>query len=287
MKEKKEYIEPSNKKLSIKKQTELLGLNRSSYYLKYKGESDKNLLLMNLIDEEFTKHPFYGSRKITAWLKSKGYIINRKKVQRLMNLMGLKAIYPKCNLSKANKKHIKYPYLLKNKKIFYANQVWSSDITYIKLAKGFVYLTAIIDWHSRCVLSWRLSNSLENNFCIEALEEALKKGKPEIFNTDQGTQYTSENFIRRLKEEGIKISMDGKGRALDNIFIERLWRSLKYEDIYLNEYKNPKELQKGLKKYFHFYNNYRLHQSLGYVTPEEIYQIGISPHGGKNCLKTA
>jgi len=290
MKEKRTYIDSSNKTLSITKQTELLGLNRSSYYLKPREENKQNLLFMNLIDEEFTAHPFYGSRKMTAWLKSQGYIVNRKRIQRLMRLMGLEAIYPKQNLSKGNKKHLKYPYLLRNMNILYPNQVWSSDITFIRLAKGFVYLTSVIDWYSRYVLSWKLSNSLESIFCINALEEALEIETPEIFNTDQGVQYTSDGFTSILEKENIKISMDGKGRALDNIFIERLWRTVKYEDIYINNYENPRELYKGLNKYFYFYNNKRLHQSLGYITPAEIYKTGASPHGGiherKKCLKT-
>ena len=284
------YIEPDHKKLSIAKQTELLGLNRSSYYFKAAGESKQNLLLMNLIDEEYTEHPFYGSRKMTEWLKLQGHIVNRKRIQRLMRLMGLEAIYPKQNLSKANKEHLKYPYLLKDIKIFYPNQVWSSDITYIRLSKGFVYLTSILDWHSRYVLSWKISNSLENSFCMEALEEALEIGKPEIFNTDQGVQFTSDNFTGCLDKAGIRISMDGKGRALDNIFVERLWRTVKYESIYLNNFESVKELYEGLKEYFNFYNYHRIHQSLGYKTPAKVYQAGESPHGGigdeDKCLKT-
>jgi putative transposase len=284
------HIEPTHEILSIAKQAELLGLNRSSYYFKPVKESAQNLLLMNLIDEEFTAHPFYGSRKMTAWLNSQGHSVNRKRIQRLMRLMGLEAIYPKQNLSKSNKNHFKYPYLLRDMKILYPNQVWSTDITYVRLSKGFVYLTSVIDWYSRYVLSWKLSNSLENSFCVDALEEALEIGIPEIFNTDQGVQYTSERFIHCLEKEGIKISMDGKGRALDNIFIERLWRTVKYEEVYLNNYENPRELNKGLKKYFEFYNNQRIHQSLGYNTPAEIYRAGVSPHGGiierRKCLKT-
>lgn len=273
-------IEPSNKILSITRQAELLGLNRSSYYFKPMHENDKNLLLMNMIDEEFTAHPFYGSRKMTAWLISQGHIVNRKRIQRLMRIMGLEAIYPKRNLSQAAKEHVKYPYLLRNMNITHPNQVWSSDITYIRLSRGFVYLTSVLDWYSRFVLSWKLSNSLENSFCIEALEEALSMGKPEIFNTDQGVQYTSEKFVNCLEKEKIKISMDSKGGALDNIFVERLWRTVKYEDIYLNNYETPKEVAHGLKKYFKFYNNQRLHQSLGYITPAEKYQVGAFPHGG-------
>jgi len=273
-------IDPSHKVISIAKQAELLGLNRSSYYFQSMGENEQNLLLMHLIDEEFTAHPFYGSRRMTAWLNSQGHRINRKRIQRLMRIMGLEAIYPKQNLSKASKEHLKYPYLLRNMNISHPNQVWSSDITYIRLSRGFVYLTSVIDWYSRFVLSWKLSNSLENSFCIDALEEALLIGKPQIFNTDQGVQYTSERFVNCLRGENIKISMDGKGRALDNIFVERLWRTVKYEDVYLNNYETPLEVSRGLKKYFKFYNYQRLHQSLGYITPAEIYQTGAAPHGG-------
>ncbi len=284
------YIEPNHKKLSIAKQAELLGLNRSSYYFKPAGESEQNLLLMNLIDEEYTEHPFYGSRKMTEWLRLEGHLVNRKRIQRLMRLMGLEAIYPKRNLSKANKDHLKYPYLLRGIKIFRPDQVWSSDITYIRLSRGFVYLTSVLDWHSRYVLSWRISNSLENSFCIEALEEALEIGRPEIFNTDQGVQFTSDKFIGCLNKEGIRISMDGKGRALDNVFVERLWRTVKYESIYLNNFENVKELYEGLKEYFNFYNYRRTHQSLGYKTPAKVYRAGESPHGGiverDKCLKT-
>jgi len=273
-------IDPSHKVISIAKQAELLGLNRSSYYFQPMGENEQNLLLMHLIDEEFTAHPFYGSRRMTAWLNSQGHRVNRKRIQRLMRIMGLEAIYPKQNLSKASKEHLKYPYLLRNMNISHPNQVWSSDITYIRLSRGFVYLTSVIDWYSRFVLSWKLSNSLENSFCIDALEEALLIGKPKIFNTDQGVQYTSEKFVNCLRGENIKISMDGKGRALDNIFVERLWRTVKYEDVYLNNYETPLEVSIGLKKYFKFYNYQRLHQSLGYITPAEIYQSGAAPHGG-------
>ena len=274
MEEKKKIIDPSNQNLSIKKQTELVELNRSSYYFNPAGENEKNLLLMNLIDEEYTAHPFYGSRRMTAWLKSRGYLVNRKRIQRLMRLMGLEAIYPKRNLSKANDNHKKYPYLLKDKKILYPDQVWSSDITYVRVPGGFVYLTSVIDWYSRYVLSWKLSNSLENSFCLDALEEALKQGKPEIFNTDQGVQYTSSNFVCYLKQKGIQISMDGKGRALDNVFIERLWRTVKYESIYLYSYETVRDLYRGLKEYFDFYNFERPHQSLDYKTPSEIYGQG-------------
>lgn len=226
---------------------------------------------MDLIDEQFTKTPFYGTRRLCIALKGKGYVINRKKMRRLMQKMGIEAIYPKKNLSKANKEHNKYPYLLEDLKINRPEQVWSEDITYIRLEKGFVYLTAIIDWFSRYVVSWKLSNLLSTDFCIEALEEALRKGIPDIFNTDQGVQFTSKDFIKVLKSRDIKISMDGKGRALDNIFIERLWRSVKYEEVYLKCYRTLRDAKEGLKNYFMYYNYKRPHQSLDYKTPNEVH----------------
>ncbi len=208
---------------------------------------------------------------MAAWLRSKGCPVNRKRVQRLMRLMGLEAIYQKPQTSQSNPEHKKYPYLLRGLSIDKPNQVWSTDITYIRLERGFVYLSAIIDWHSRYVLSWRLSNTLDSVFCVEALKDALSKGKPEIFNTDQGVQFTSLDFISVLKADEIKISMDGKGRALDNIFIERLWRSLKYEFVYLHEFETIRELYQGLFEYFEFYNNARLHQALGYAVPASVH----------------
>lgn len=272
--EKWEYIEANHSSLSIVSQCSLLGLNRSSYYLEAKtDESTCNLLLMNLIDQEHTKHPFYGSRRMAAWLCTKGHSVNRKRVQRLMRQMGIEAIYPKKNLSKANPNHKKFPYLLKGLEIKSPNYVWSTDITYIRLLNGFAYCVAIIDWFSRYVVAWRVSNTLDTTFCLEALEEALGVGKPDIFNTDQGTQFTSLSFIDRLEKESIKISMDGRGRALDNIFVERLWRSLKYENIYLNDYQSVKEARLGIGEYFKFYNNERLHQSLDYRCPKEIHFV--------------
>ena len=259
------------KNFSLAYQCRLLGLNRSSYYLEPSRETDYNLKLMNLIDEEYTAHPFYGSRRMVAWLSTQGHIVNRKRVRRLMQLMGLEAIYPKPNLSRADSEHKKYPYLLNGVAICSPGHVWSTDITYIRLFDGFAYCTAVIDWYSRYVISWRVSNTLDNIFCIEALEEALKAGKPEIFNTDQGVQYTSRGFTKILEESSIKISMDGKGRALDNIFIERLWRSLKYEDIYLKDYKSMKDAREGIGRYFSFYNNERLHQALGYRCPRDVF----------------
>lgn len=226
---------------------------------------------MNLIDEEFTRHSFYGTRRMTAYLRNLGYAINRKRVQNLYQLMGLEANYPKPNLSKKHPEHKIYPYLLRDVAINQVNQVWSTDITYIRLQEGFAYLMAIIDWHSRYVLDWQLSTTLEAGFCIEALARTLTQGRCEIFNTDQGSQFTATDFVNLLIDNKIKISMDGKGRALDNIFIERLWRSLKYELIYQMDYRSVKEAKSGIGDYFGFYNNERPHQALGYKTPKEVY----------------
>jgi len=230
--------------------------------------------LLNLLDEEYTRRPFYGSRKLLVYLRGLGHDINRKRVQRLMGILGISGITPSPNTSKRNQAHKVYPYLLTGVVIERPDQVWSTDITYIRLAHGFAYLVAVIDWHSRYVLAWRLSNSLETQFCLEALEASLKYGTPDIFNTDQGVQFTSEEFTGFLKGQQIQISMDSKGRALDNIFVERLWRSVKYEDIYLKGYQTMSEAYDGLKAYFLFYNNERYHQSLGYKTPREVYHCG-------------
>lgn len=226
---------------------------------------------MNLIDEEFTRHPFYGTRRMAAYLRHLGHEVNRKRIQSLYRLMGLEANYPKPNLSKRHAEHKIYPYLLKDVKIDRVNQVWSTDITYIRLKEGFAYLMAIIDWRSRYVLDWQLSTTLEADFCIEALARALKKGQSEIFNTDQGSQFTANDFVDLLLSRGIQVSMDGKGRALDNIFVERLWRSLKYELIYQMEYRSVREAKKGIGEYFVFYNDERFHQALNYKTPREVY----------------
>lgn len=226
---------------------------------------------MKLIDRQYLATPFYGARKIAAWLKSQGKRANRKRVQRLMRLMGLKAIYRSPRTSKPAPGHKIYPYLLKGMKITRPNQVWAADITYIPMTRGFLYLVAIIDWYSRYVHSWKLSNTLDADFCVEALEEALKKGKPEIFNTDQGSQFTGEAFTRLLKQHGIRISMDGKGSYNDNLFIERLWRSVKYEEVYLKAYQDGREARISLGNYFRFYNVERPHQTHGYRTPAEVY----------------
>lgn len=248
-----------------------MGINRSSYYLEDPSETAYNLDLMNLIDGEHTLHPFYGSRRMMVWLRLKGHTVNRKRVQRLMQVMGIETIYPKRNLSRLNPGHKKYPYLLRDLVVKFPDQVWSTDITYIKLRGGFAYCTAVIDWYSRYVIAWRISNTLDTSFCLEVLDDALEQGKPEIFNTDQGVQYTSMAFTGMLEKAGIKISMDGRGRALDNIFIERLWRALKYEDIYIKDYESVKEVREGVKNYFQFYNNERPHQALNDRYPKDVY----------------
>ncbi len=272
--EKRSRIDPSHDSLSIGRQCALIELSHSSYYRQsfLSGESDQNLALMRLIDEEYTKHPFYGTRKMRDYLRRQGYKINRKRVQRLMRKMGLQSIAPKPNTSKPHPEHTKYPYLLRNLEITCPDQVWCSDITYIPLPGGFVYLTAVMDWYSRFVLSWEVSVTMDSSFCVSALESAFRRyGRPEIFNTDQGSQYTSNEFTSTVLDNDVLISMDGKGRFIDNIFIERLWRSVKYEDIYLKEYTSVDELIKSLKMYFDFYNNERPHAGLGSRTPAEVY----------------
>lgn len=266
-------IEPGHPSLSIRRQCALVGLNRASYYLEAVGESEFNLHLMRLIDEQYLRTPFYGYPKMTAELQRQGYAVNRKRVARLMQKMGLQAVFPKRKLSQPAEGHAIYPYLLRNLAISQPNQVWSTDITYVPLHKGFMYLIAVIDWFSRYVLAWQLSNTLEGRFCLETLEMALAQGKPDIFNTDQGAQFTAHAFTGRLKTANIRISMDGRGRALDNIFVERLWRSVKYEDIYLKRYESVSALQAGLHDYFHFYNHARPHQSLAYRTPAEVHLL--------------
>lgn len=259
--------------LSVRRQCELLGINRSGLYYEPAATSTDELALMGRIDELHLEHPFYGSRKIAQALSAEGRATNRKCVQRLMRVMGLEAMAPKPNTSRAAPEHPTYPYLLRNLKIRRINQVWATDITYIPLAQGFAYLVAIIDWHSRLVLAWRLSNTLDTSFCIEALQEALwRYGRPEIFNTDQGAQFTSDAFTRVLRAAGVKISMDGKGRCLDNVFVERLWRSLKYEEVYLHAYASVQEARAGIARYFKFYNGRRPHQALGYQTPQAYYR---------------
>jgi putative transposase len=271
-------IEATHPQLSVRRQCELLGLNRSSFYYEPATETIENLNLMRRIDEQYLKTPFFGSRRMTAWLTRQGEEVNRKRVSRLMGLMGLEAIHPGPRTTTRNPDHKVYPYLLRDVTIERRDQVWSTDVTYLPLNQGFMFLAAVIDWHSRFVLSWRLSNTLDGRFCLEALDAALEGGRPEIFNTDQGVQFTARAFTGRLEAEGIAVSMDGRGRALDNVFVERLWRSLKYEDIYLKAYCGVGELEDGLERWFAFYNHERLHQSLAYRTPAEVYH-GAEPVG--------
>lgn len=264
-------IEPGHPEIPIYRQCELLGVSRAAYYYEPRTVSALNVGLMRLIDEQYTRTPFYGVQKMTEWLRRQDYRVNPKRVRRLMRLMGLEAVYPKPWLSKPAKGHKKHPYLLKGLVIDRPDQVWTADVTYIRLLQGFVYLVAIMDWFSRYVLAWEVSTSLEKEFCLEALERALLLSRPAIFNSDQGRQFTSTEFTGRLESTGVRISMDGRGRVWDNIFVERLWRTVKYEEVYLKSYETVREAREGLAGYFQFYNNERLHQALGYRTPREVY----------------
>jgi len=265
-------IEREGCQLSVRTQCRLLSVNRSTVYYRQQGVKQSDLAVMRLLDEQYTRTPQYGVERMTAQLKRKGIVIGHNRVRRLMRLMGLEAIYPKPRLSRpGGQKHRKYPYLLRGLTIERPNHVWATDITYIPLWQGFVYLVAIMDWYSRYVLSWSLSVTLDAYFCLEALRQALVIARPEIFNTDQGSQFTSDEFIGVLKDAGIAISMDGRGRVFDNIFVERLWRSVKYEEVYPKDYQTVDEARQNLTGYFHFYNYERLHQSLEYRTPAEVY----------------
>jgi putative transposase len=268
-------IEKGNARISVRRQCELLGLNRSGIYYVPAVESELNLELMRRIDEQYLKTPFYGWPRMTVHLRRLGYRINHKRVRRLMLLMDLEAIYPKPKTSRPDKENEIYPYLLRDLVVSRPNQVWSSDITYVPMARGFMYLVAIIDWFSRYVIAWEISNSLDSLFCLNCLHQALDKGRPEIFNTDQGSQFTARSFTSALKEAGVRVSMDGRGRALDNVFVERLWRSVKYEDIYLKNYETGHDLMDGMDDYFNFYNLERPHQGLGYRTPMEVHTGAI------------
>lgn len=261
--------------ISISRQCNLLGLSRSSYYYRSHRDDSYNEFLMRLIDEQYTRTPFFGVPKMTAWLCRQGHWVNEKRIRRLMRLMELEAIYPKPRLSQSCPEHKVYPYLLKGVAIDHADHVWCSDITYIRLLHGFVYLVVVMDWFSRYILSWELSITLEKDFCIDALKKALLISKPGIFNTDQGTQFTSEDFTGILEEEKIRVSMDGRRRLYDNIFVERLWRTVKYEEVYLHDYRTVSEAKDRLGPYFDFYNTERPHASLEYRTPFEVY-YGIS-----------
>jgi len=259
---------------SLRRQCQLLGLNRSAAYYEPVEIGAYELKLMSLIDRQYLRTPFYGSRRMTAWLHSQGHAVNRKRVQRLMQRMGLEVIYQRPRTSRPAPGHRIYPYLLRGLAIERVHQVWAADITYIPMAQGFLYLVAVVDWVSRYVLAWRLSNLLEASFCIEALEEALLKGRPEIFNTDQGSQFTDDGFTGVLRAHRVAISMDGRGRFADNIFVERLWRSLKYEEVYLHAYENVAQARRGIAAYFEFYNHQRLHQALGYRAPRQLLEEG-------------
>lgn len=269
--DKRHVVGPKSKIIPVGRQCELLGLPRSTYYYQPIRGNKYNEHLMRLIDEEYTRHPFYGSPKMTLWLHKQGEQVNHKRVERLMRQMGIMATVPGPHTSRPHPEHNIYPYLLRDLDINRPDQVWASDITYIRMSKGFLYLVAIMDWFSRYVLSWRLSNSLDVYFCLEALEEALSISRPEIYNTDQGSQFTSPKYTDRLKEDQVKISMDGRGRFQDNIFVERLWRSVKYEEVYLKDYRNGCEAYESLKEYFSFYNQERPHVSLNNRTPEIVY----------------
>jgi putative transposase len=264
-----------------------LGVNRSTVYYHGVGETEENLRLMRLIDEQYLRTPFYGGRRMTKWLESERHEVNHKRVYRLMRKMGLEAVYPKPRTSQGGSTHRIYPYLLRNVKVDRPNQVWAADITYIPLTHGFMYLVAIMDWYSRFILSWQLSNSLEGSFCVEALEEALSWQRPEIFNSDQGVQFTSNVFTSVLEDASVAISMDGRGRVFDNILVERLWRTIKYEDIYLKDYETVLALREGLTRYLAFYCYERLHQSLDYRTPWDVYKETLTKGQQRQRRKSA
>lgn len=267
-------IEPKHRKLSLVRQSRLLGVSRSALYYQPADPSAYELELMALMDRQYLKTPFYGSRRMKAWLEAEGHVVNRKRVARLMRLMGLEAIYQRPKTSQPAPGHQIFPYLLRGVAIARTNQVWAVDITYIPMRRGFLYLVAIMDWHSRFVLAWRLSISLEVEFCLSALGEALTKGQPEIFNSDQGSQFTSQRFTGMLLKRNIRVSMDGKGRCMDNVVVERLWRSLKYEEVYLKAYDTVAEARAGIAAWFKFYNHERPHQALDYRTPWQAFQEG-------------
>ena len=264
-------IEPDHPHLSIARQCDLVGLSRSSYYYISEGETAEKLHVMRLLDEQYTRTPFYGVRRMTVWLRQQGYAVNPKRVARLLHTMGLETIYPKPRLSQPHPAHRLYHYLLRGVSITRVNPVWSTDITYIRLHGGFVSLVAVMDWFSRYVLSWAVSITMDVGFCLEALEQALGLATPDIFNSAQGAQFTSTDFTGRLETAGVKISMDGRGRALDNVFVERLWRTVKYEEVYLKDYGTPREAMQGLEQFFQVYNRQRPHQALGYLTPAAVY----------------
>lgn len=272
-------VDPHDPTFSLRQQCGLLGLNRSSLYYRPLGENAENLGLMRLLDEQYTRTPYYGVLRMVAYLRSLGHPVNVKRVRRLLRTMSLDAVYQKPNMSQPNPAHTVYPYLLRGLSIERCDQVWSTDITYVRLTSGFVYLMAVIDWYSRYVLGWAISTTLDADFCIEAVDQILEARQCEIFNTDQGAQFTTPRFTQPLLDKGIQVSMDGRGRALDNIFVERLWRTVKYEYVYLQEISSVPEVRLGLRDFFHFYNHERFHQSLDYRTPAQVY-LGSSQDNG-------
>ena len=302
LEQKRNAIEPANKRIPVYRQCELLGLSRSSLYYKPRGRTEYNEMLMKLIDEQYVETPFYGIDKMTEFLCCQGYQVNHKRVRRLMRQMGLEAVYPrrKRGLSISDRQHKIYPYLLRDVEITRSDQVWSADITYVRMYRGWLYLVAVMDWFSRYVLSWEVSTTLESEFCVTALKRALGYGRPEVFNTDQGSQFTSDDFTKVLLDAGVQISMDGKVRVFDNIFVERLWRTVKVEEVYLRDYQTVAEARYGLGRYFEFYNNRRFHQSLDYRRPAEVYDVAVGTpvalrvpsvptaliHGDESTLKT-
>ncbi len=277
LEQKRKAVEPGHKKIAICRQCELLGLSRSNLYYKPCRDTQYNEQLMRLLDEQYIETPFYSIDKITEWLRRQGHYVNHKRVRRLMRQMGLEAVYPrrKYSLSIPDKQHKIYPYLLRDVQIIRPDQVWSADITYIRMYRGWLHLVAVMDWFSRYVLSWEISITLESEFCVSALKEALSFGRPDIFNTDQDSQFTSIDFTKVLLDADIQISMDGKSRVFDNIFSERLWRTVKVEEVYLRDYQTVAEARYNLGRYFEFYNNQRLHQALGYRTPAEVYGVAV------------
>jgi len=273
----REMVDRQHSALSTVRQCALLNISRSSLNYRRKGTCPEDLAVMEAMDQQYLSTPFYGSRRMRVWLGRQGHTVNRKRVQRLMRTMGLRAIYRRPRTSKPGPGHKVYPYLLGGMKITRPNQVWAADITYIPMAKGFLYLVAIMDWYTRYVVAWRLSNTLDVAFCVEVLKEALRRGKPEVFNTDQGSQFTGEAFTGLLESSGVRISMDGKGRYADNILLERLWRTVKYEEVYLKAYSSGREARAGLDAYFSFYNSQRPHQALSYRTPAEVFNGDSAP----------
>ncbi len=274
--QRRQLVDRDHRSLSIARQCALLGAGRSSLYYRPKGASDDELSLMQAIDQQYLETPFYGSRRMKAWLQRQGMAVSRKRVQRLMRIMGLRAIYRRPRTSRPAPGQPVFPYLLEKVKVTGPNQVWAADITYLPMARGFLYLVAIMDWHSRYVVAWRLSNTLEADFCVDALTEALGQGRPQVFNTDQGSQFTSVRFTRVLQDHGVKISMDGKGLYADNIFVEQLWRTVKYEEVYLKAYASASAARRELGAYFRFYNDQIPHQALGYRTPAEVFHQAIN-----------